>query len=182
VIQAWPALLIFAAIALVALGEMVANLAIVRSAWARRALEACPAILAVIYTWSALAHIEPYPLDYFDELVGGPAGVAAKRTFEIPWWGEGNRAAVQALNEKAPPGARVFLALWPKHVVARLRDDLVIAADRTSADYVLVSHLQYFERPPPASANCTLESSVQAEGAPLVDTYRCFPPVGLRLP
>ena len=175
VIQAWPALLLFAAIALVALGELAANLAFARGAWARRALRASPAVLAIAYTWAALARIEPYPLDYFDELVGGAAGVAAKRTFEVPWWGEGNLAAVRALDEKAPPGARVFLALWPKHVVARLRDDLVPVSDRASADYVLVSHLQYFEQPPPPQANCTLESSVQAAGAPLVDTYRCSP-------
>jgi len=104
--------------------------------------------------------------------VGGPAGVAARRTFEVPWWGEGNLAAVRALDETAPQGARVFLALWPKHVVARLRDDLVPVSDRASADYVLVSRLQYFERSP---AGCALVHTVAAEGAPLVDTYRCTP-------
>ena len=171
VAQAWPALLLFAAIALVALGELAANLAFARRTWARRVLRASPGILAIAYTWAALFHIEPYPLDYYNELVGGASGVAAKRTFEVPWWGEGNLAAVRALDETAPQGARVFLALWPKHVIARLRDDLVTVSDRASADYVLVSHLQYFEQPP---SGCTLESSVQAAGAPLVDTYHCF--------
>jgi tetratricopeptide (TPR) repeat protein len=45
-------------------------------------------------------------------------------------------------------------------------------SDRADADYVLVSHLQYFEQPPPG---CTLERSVRAAGAPLVDTYLCHP-------
>ncbi len=174
VIQAWPPLLLFAALALVALGDVVADLALTfafaRRGWARFALRAAPAALAVAYTGSALAKIEPYPLDYFGEHVGGTAGVAARRTFEVPCWGEGNLAAVNALNETAPLGARVFLALWPKHVIARLRDDLVVVSERTGADYVLVSHLQYFEQAPPG---CVVASTVRAGGAPLVDTYRC---------
>ncbi len=173
VVQAWHALLLFAAIALLALGDFLAGQVFARSAWVVRSARAAPpAVLAVVYTWFALARIEPYPLDYFDELVGGASGVAAKRMFEVPWWGEGNLAAVRALDESAPKGARVFLALGPKHVVARLRDDLVPVVDRASADYVLVSHLQYFEQPP---SGCALESTVRADGAPLVDTYHCTP-------
>ena len=62
------------------------------------------------------------------------------------------------------------LALWPRHVVIRLRDDLVPVTDPTMADYVLVSHLQYFSTGP---AGCTIESRVTVAGAPLVDTYHC---------
>ncbi len=167
---AWPALLLFAAIALAALGDLAARGVRSRPSWVRGSLRAAPAAVAVLYVWRALARIEPYPLDYFDEIVGGAAGVAAKRTFEVPWWGEGNLAAVRRLNETAPPGARVRLALWPKHVIARLRDDLVVVPDAASADYVLLSHLQYFEQAP---AGCVLESTIAAGGASLVDTYRC---------
>jgi TolA-binding protein len=172
VIQAWPPLLLLAALALVALGELVTNLAFAARPALRRALRLAPAALAIGYTGVALARVEPYPLDYFDEIVGGPSGVAARRLFEVPWWGEGTLAAVRGLNARAPEGARVHLALWPKHVIARLRDDLVRVDDPRAADYVLVSHLQYFAQAP---AGCTLDASAQAEGAPLVDTFRCTP-------
>jgi predicted negative regulator of RcsB-dependent stress response len=170
VIYAWPALLLFAAIALVALGSFLADLVFAVHPRVRTALRAAPAVLAVGYTAFALMRVEPYPLDYFDELVGGPAGVAASKLFEVPWWGEGNLAAVRALDTNAPQGARVHLNLWPKHVLEHLRDDLVLVEDPALADYDLVSHLQYFATPAPG---CTLESSVQVAGAPLVDTYRC---------
>jgi tetratricopeptide (TPR) repeat protein len=126
----------------------------------------------VAYTGVALARVEPYPLDYFNELVGGPSGVAARKMFEIPWWGEGNLAAIRALNRVATHGARVHLALWPPHALLRLRDDLVAVDDPATADYVLVSHLQYFARPPAA---CVEIGSVAVEGAPLVDSYHCTP-------
>lgn len=168
--QAWPALLLFAAIALVAAGQRLATLVDARRPRARLVAKGAPALLALLYAAVVLVWIEPYPLDYFSEVVGGPKGVASRRTFEVPWWGEGNLAAVRALDESAPPGARVFLALWPKHVVARLRDDMVRVPDAASADYVLVSRLQYFERPP---AGCALRQTITAAGAPLVDTYEC---------
>ncbi|MGO8994439.1 MAG: ArnT family glycosyltransferase [Polyangiaceae bacterium] len=74
VIQAWPALLLFAAIALVALGDFLASLAFDLPKSGRALLRASPAVLAIAYTFVALARVEPYPLDYFDEIVGGPSG------------------------------------------------------------------------------------------------------------
>ena len=104
-IQSWPALLLFAALALVALGEVARDFApFFARAWARTALAALPAAFAVVYTGVALARVDPYPLDYFDELVGGPSGVAARKMFEVPWWGEGNLAAMTALTRRLPRG------------------------------------------------------------------------------
>jgi 4-amino-4-deoxy-L-arabinose transferase-like glycosyltransferase len=172
VIQAWPGLLLFAALALVALGNFAASLAFDLSKRGRALVRASPALLAVLYTALALAHVEPYPLDYFNEFVGGPAGVVKRQMFEVPWWGEGNLAAVGELNRGATKGARVRLALWPTHAIPRLRDDLVAVDDATTADYVLVSHLQYFAKAP---AGCKNTGTVDVEGAPLVDSYRCSP-------
>jgi tetratricopeptide (TPR) repeat protein len=173
VIQAWPALLLFAAIALVTLGDRLALLLFQLPKRARAVVAAAPAIAVTAYVAIALVRVEPYPLDYFDEIVGGPSGVAARKMFEIPWWGEGNLAAVRAINAAASHGARVHLALWPEHTLRRLRDDLVPTRDPAAADYVLVSHLQYFAAPP---AGCAPIGRVEVQGAPLVDTYRCNPP------
>jgi 4-amino-4-deoxy-L-arabinose transferase-like glycosyltransferase len=172
VVQSWPALLLFAAIAIVALGELAADLLYDLHPRLREALRTLPAILAVAYTGWSLDRVEPYPLDYFNEVVGGPAGVAAREMFEVPWWGEGNRAAVEALDRTAPAGARVYLALWPAHALERLRDDLVRETNVSAADYVLVSHLQYAAAAP---SGCTPIAHVVVAGAPLVDTYHCVP-------
>jgi tetratricopeptide (TPR) repeat protein len=172
VIQAWPALLLLAAFSLVTLGERLAALSFQLSRRGRAIVGAAPAVLAVLYTYVALARVEPYPLDYFNEVVGGPSGVAARKMFEVPWWGEGNLAAVRALNRDAARGASVHLTLWPAHTLERLRDDLVPVEDATTADYVLVSHLQYVAKPPDG---CTLTGSIDVAGAPLVDSYHCTP-------
>jgi 4-amino-4-deoxy-L-arabinose transferase-like glycosyltransferase len=173
VIQAWPALLLFAAIALDRIGDSVARRAFQLPKEWSALVRASPALIAFAYTYFALLRVEPYPLDYFNELLGGPAGIAARKTFEVPWWGEGNLAAVRMLNRTAPPGARVHLSLWPVHSLERLRDDLVPVEDANVADYVLISHIQYFATPPATA--CTKVDSIEVAGAPLVDTYHCTP-------
>ena len=102
VMPAWPALLLFAAVSLVAAGDFLGDLAFDLSKRVAPPSARAPAVLAVAYTGLALLRVEPYPLDYFNELVGGPAGVAARKMFEVPWWGEGNLAAVRTLNRVAP--------------------------------------------------------------------------------
>jgi hypothetical protein len=169
VIQAYPALILFAAVGLCAAGAWVA--ARVPVARFRSLAFFAPAALVVAYTGAALVRYEPFPLDYWNEAVGGARGVAEKQLFEVPWWGEGDGTAARYINATAPSGVRVRLLLWPAHEVPRLRDDLTVVEDGP-AEIVAVSHIQYFAKAP---AGCVIEHSITADGAPLVDVYRCAP-------
>jgi 4-amino-4-deoxy-L-arabinose transferase-like glycosyltransferase len=55
----------------------------------RSRLVAWPVALFTLYLAVTCARVHPYYLDYYGEHVGGPAGVARAKRFEIGWWGEG---------------------------------------------------------------------------------------------
>ena len=88
-----------------------------------------------VYMLIAGITVHPYYLDYYNLLTGGPGQVQRHRTFEISWWGEGLEAATDYVAKVAPPGATIWLAAEPKHVMT-WRDDLV-RMDRPGADYVI---------------------------------------------
>jgi 4-amino-4-deoxy-L-arabinose transferase-like glycosyltransferase len=165
VITSWPALLLLAAVALDAAGTWLARRT------RRPVTQLLPGTLAVLYAGIALVRVEPFPLDYFDEVVGGPRGVAASRLFEVPWWGEGGGAAVRWVNANAPQGARVRLMLWPPTEAERVRDDLVLVGEGEHADLVVVSHLQYFAKPPDGCAD--VAHQVTVAGQPIIEVFRC---------
>jgi hypothetical protein len=137
------------------------------------------ALVLPAYTALELRRVEPYPLDYFGELVGGPSGVARSHAFELAWWGEGFRDAIEYVNRNAPPGGRVQLALTPDDTAPKLRGDL-LAVTSPPGDFVVTNHYKFQPLHP---RGCTRVHTVRVVGAPLVDVYRCPPvPRAVRLP
>lgn len=173
VIPSWFALALLAALGVEACAAAIAQLlAAWRGERARLVIAVAGQAWLAGYVALALARIEPYPLDYFSELVGGPTGVAATRSFELAWWGEGIGEAVGWVNDHAPRGARFRSAVVPSEVRPRLRDDLV-EAPRGRVDFVITNHYKFQDERP---AGCALAHRVAAQGAALVDVYRCAGP------
>jgi hypothetical protein len=120
--------------------------------------------------------IHPYYLDYYGEHVGGPAGVARRRRFELGWWGEGIDRAVDHINAHAAPGARVDRRRAVPSHVTWLRGDLwkpeITSGPWPSpqADWVIVNELTWRPFTPPP--DLVLAHEVSAMGAPLVRVYR----------
>jgi 4-amino-4-deoxy-L-arabinose transferase-like glycosyltransferase len=129
-------------------------------------------VLAIVYLALTAARIHPYYLDYYGEHVGGPAGVARRKLFEVAWWGEGIAAAVEHVNQHAAPGARVFKrCVEPSHLTW-LRADLWQreAQQVDAADWILVYQPAWRDCPVPTGA--VLAHEVTAQGAPLARVYR----------
>lgn len=130
------------------------------------------AALLVAYLGVTTARIHPYYLDYYGEHVGGPAGVAERKRFEVAWWGEGIADAVDHVNRHAAPGARVHKrCVEPSHLTW-LRADLWQreAQDPAQAEWILVYQPAW--KPCPLPAGASLVHEVSAQGAPLVHVYR----------
>ena len=126
-----------------------------------------------VYLAVACARIHPYYLDYYGEQVGGPAGVAAHRRFEIAWWGEGVADAVAYVNANAAPKARVHKACVEPSHLTWLRGDLWPPPEvrrPTDADWIIVYQPSWKKcRLPP---DAELVHEVSAQGAPLARVYR----------
>lgn len=130
------------------------------------------AAILIAYLGVTAARIHPYYLDYYGEHVGGPAGVARRKLFEVAWWGEGIADAVDHVNRHAARGARVHKrCVEPSHLTW-LRADLWQreAQDPARADWILVYQPAW--KPCPVPAGASLVHEVRAQGAPLVHVYR----------
>ncbi len=97
-----------------------------------------PALLA-LYAVATWAWIYPYYLDYYNEILGGPAGVERRRTMELSWWGEGIVPLVEWMNATLPPGARIYPELYPGFDVPRFRGDLRAVWSPAQADYIVAN-------------------------------------------
>lgn len=128
--------------------------------------------LLVIYLAVTSARVHPYYLDYYGEHVGGPAGVAERKWFEVAWWGEGIADAIEHVNRHAPEGARVYKrCVEPSHLTWLRADLWAREAQRPEqADWLVVYQPAWRHCPVPAGA--TLVHEVSAQGAPLVRVYR----------
>ena len=128
--------------------------------------------LLVLYLAITCVRIHPYYLDYYGEQVGGPAGVAAHRRFEIAWWGEGVGGAIDYLNRNAAPGARVHKACVETSHLTWLRGDLWQREVRraSDADWIVVYQPSWKKCEIPTDAALVHEES--AQGAPLARVYR----------
>jgi len=122
----------------------------------------------VCYVGVQSARVQPYQLDYYNELVGGPRRVARRHLFEIAWWGEGLREAVAYVDRHAPAGAKVKVYVHPTHVVT-LRPDLRWWNDARTADYIMFNNL--FNTLPDVS-NHRLVHVVRVAGGPMVWIYQ----------
>lgn len=120
-----------------------------------------------IYLGVACVRIHPYYLDYYNELVGGPARVWEKKLFETAWWGEGMDRAIEWVNENAPEKATWGFRGVVDHTLADLRRDLVPRKHRP--DFLIRTDF----------ANNTEETPgyeqvfrVDAQGAPIAAVYK----------
>ncbi len=133
VMQSFPALAATTAVGFFDLWALASarwpKLASPRAAWAGAAVLAA-------YALASCAWIHPYYLDYFNEILGGPAGVQRGHTIELSWWGEGVTNLVGWVNANAPAGARIHEELAPDFDAPQLRDDLVRAGPN-DADYLI---------------------------------------------
>lgn len=73
----------------------------------------------IFYLSLALKSINPYYLDYFNELVGGVNTVYKYKLFQTGWWGEGLREAGIYLKNSVPQGSRIALAISPEHALLK---------------------------------------------------------------
>ncbi|MDQ3038160.1 MAG: hypothetical protein M3Y87_37555, partial [Myxococcota bacterium] len=131
-----------------------------------------PACALGLYAGAELRSVEPFPLDYYGELVGGPGGVAAGKRFDVSWWAEGVGHAVEWVNENAREGTRVRIDAANWDVRPRLRDDLVEVAfrSRVPAEYVVTNYHLYGDPPP---QGCERVHHVEVRGAPLASVWEC---------
>lgn len=134
-------------------------------------------VLAV-YMLIAGALVHPYYLDYYNLLVGGPGRVQQYRLFEVSWWGEGLEAATDYIGEVAPPGATIWLAAEPKHVMT-WRDDLV-RMDRPGADYAI--HNQNVFTRPFRTPGYEIVFQARAGGAVISTVWKKVTPPGAASP
>lgn len=70
--------------------------------------------------------IHPYYLDYYNGLVGGPKHVQEKNLLEFDWFGEGNKEAVEWLNNNAVQDAMIGAKWDPSHDLGGFRADLKV--------------------------------------------------------
>lgn len=171
VIQAWPALALLGGVALSWAGaELVARAR--AGARASIALGLAPAAAMALYAGAELRSVEPFPLDYYSDLVGGPGEVARRELFDVSWWAEGVGHAVEWVNEHAREGARVRIDAATWDVRPRLRDDLVEVQfrSRVPAAYVVTNYHLYGDPPP---EGCERVHHVEVRGAPLASVWEC---------
>lgn len=131
----------------------------------------------VIYLFIPLISITPYYLDYFNILVGGPKNVYEKRMFQLGWWGEGIKEASIFIRENAKSGSSVGLAVVPIESVPKM-EKLIVEKynDSKDYDYVIVSYFNVVREGFDDSKirkKCKLIYSVMADGARLVNDYKC---------
>src|SRR5262249_32307272 len=110
--------------------------------------------LAGYLGWTCV-RVQPYDLDYFNEVVGGAGGVQRRHWFEVGWWGEGLAEAVDYVNARAAKDATIARLVYPTHVTW-LREDLwqkMVESPAAPADWYLVNdqwELEHGAFAPPA--------------------------------
>ena len=122
--------------------------------------------IALYLGWQSWT-VHPFYLDYFSEVVGGPATVYKRSWFDVGWWGEGLSQAYEHVNRTAAQGATYDCVGVVNHTVDALRPDLRYSPVRP--DYLIKGYLTpqgevmdgYVE-----------EARVEAAGAPLVIVFK----------
>jgi 4-amino-4-deoxy-L-arabinose transferase-like glycosyltransferase len=128
-------------------------------------------VLVVAYLGITLVRIHPYYLDYYGEQVGGAGTVAARKTFETAWWGEGLDRAVAYVNANAAPGARVHRAcIEPSHL-AWFREDLWAPMTDVPAEAAWIVSYAPATHPCPVPPDARRVFTVTAGGAVLGAVY-----------
>ena len=140
VIQAFPALAATSAVGFYQLWSLAEKrLPAARRPWAPTAA----AGLLVAYAAGVCVWIHPYYLDYFNEILDGPAGMQRGKVCELSWWGEGITNLVDWVNANAPPNARVAEHFVPDFDVPTLRPDLSRVDEHSEADFIVFNDFSF---------------------------------------
>jgi len=125
--------------------------------WARAG--AVIALVVALEGASAAWIYRPFFLSYFNPIVGGVAGAAA-RGFEVTYWGEVvNDEVLDRLNATLPPGARLKplalheLCLLHHQRWGHLRRDIILEAPPPYDFHLLLMRRGFFARPESALAD-----------------------------
>lgn len=116
--QIYPPLALISAIGLFAIADILC-----RKRY-KRLISYSLSSLVIVYLAVTCLVIHPYYLDYYNEIVGGPGNVYKHKWFEIGWWGEGIKEAVDYLNKDASPNSCVQFKVSPRHEIPPLRSFL----------------------------------------------------------
>ncbi len=109
--------------AVAAIGVSYASNRLAATRFGRTCWYVLPAI-TVVYLAATAASIHPYYLDYYSEVVGGPANVYHYKLFALGQWGEGIDEAAFWVNGHAKPNASVQFFVMPRHTIPKPRPDL----------------------------------------------------------
>lgn len=95
-------------------------------------------VILVAYLVFVNARIYPYFLNYYNEIVGGPAGVYSKKLFALGFYGEGIKEATEYVNKIATDGQTVHFEVIPDDVPYLDRPRLT-RLDQSGADYLIIN-------------------------------------------
>lgn len=133
-------------------------------------------IFIPVYLLISLFLISPYYLNYFNSLVGGPGGVYSNKTFDLGWWGEGQREAVKYLLKVAQPGQTVGVYVVPKYLLPPVEGlEFKFYDKKEKYDYLIVNYYALLQKRQDYNSipkDYGLVYSVQAGGAPIVNVYK----------
>jgi hypothetical protein len=82
----------------------------------RKRLFVVSGTILLIYLPISLALVQPYYLDYYNELSTGQHNIQENRLFELGYWGEGIKPCVEYVESNGAPGSTVFMATMPSDV------------------------------------------------------------------
>ncbi|HSK05411.1 MAG TPA: glycosyltransferase family 39 protein [Kofleriaceae bacterium] len=133
------------------------------------------AAAAAAYLGVTAARTAPYYLDYYGEHVGGAGTVAARRWFEVAWWGEGLDRAVAYVNAHAAPGAPVHRECVAPGHLTWFRDDLWAPMTRDPREAAWIVVYAPAARGCPVPPDATKVHEVVHDGAVLAAVYRRGP-------
>lgn len=133
-------------------------------------------LITLISLITPIVLYHPYQITYFNELVGGVKGAFGK--YDLDYWGTSQKAAVEWVNENAPPNAKIHIIMAAAVAGQYLRPDLltnlnkfgydqsdfVILLNRTSFLYRFFYAYEYYLHHKPADI-------IEVKGVPLVWIY-----------
>lgn len=133
----------------------------------------------IVYALSYLKPITPYYLDYFNEIVGGASTVYKNHTFDLGFWGEGGKEAMQYVEGHALVGSSVALEFYPSQTFPYPPNfHFTQYAQDNKSDYLIVNYLADIRLGFDESKllnNYDLVYAVKADQAELVHIYKIKP-------
>ncbi len=133
-------------------------------------------LIGLISLMGNIVLYHPFQISYFNELVGGIKGAYGK--YDIDYWGGPQKIAIGWINNRAPVGSTVTVAMAADAAAKYLRPDLLTHLNTTSydkSDYVVILNRQSFFYRYYAATNFMLTHTpihtIQNQGVPIVWIY-----------